>query len=334
MEDTLIVVHTYKGNEQRVRDLMPWWTRHEQPVLVLSPAFELNYVDENGQEHVPGTDPSVSFDQSGATFRAAGAAGWKGSHTIHRQIEHWKIAAEYERDWYMMFDDDSICVSRDLPEYLYEDKRTFWSNEIGTHYLNYEPPYFFSREVLLMLIAAAEEPTAADMTHVNAIINSERGTLEGLLQASREYAAMDEDEQAEYRSSEEHEYSYDLIEAHLEDHSTLLRQLKANGSREVALDWGAANAIDGFYVAITESLGLPHQSYPDGVHHYPAVPFEAAGLTMVEGWRVFHGIKGSDVAQALTQAYDFWSLGRVTEREIPALSVSERQGPDSESVRV
>jgi len=308
--DTLIVIHTYKGNEQRVRDLMPFWQAHQQPVLVLSPAAELDYEDENGQKHDPKTDPSVSFDVPGVTFRSGGYAGWKGSHTIHRQIEHWKIAAEYEQDWYMMYDDDAMCLTARLPEYLFQDTRMFWSNEIGTHYLNYEPPYFFSREVLLMLIAAADDPTSRAMKHVNSVIHSERGTLERLLAAAKELDEMSEAEQLTYKVTE-NEFPYEQLMFILENPDTIERQLEDNIKREAMPDWGGCNAIDGFYVAISEYLGLPHSSFPNGVHHYPKVVADTAGpLVAKEGWDIFHGIKDKETAKALVNAHTFWRLGQ------------------------
>jgi len=313
MNNTLVVVHTYKGNAQRIRDLMPTWQHHGQPVLVLSPAYEIDYLDENGQHHTPGNDPSLSLDIPGVTFRAAGAAGWKGSHTIHRQIEHWKIAAEYEQDWYMMFDDDAVCLAKDLPEYLFSDKQMFWSNQIGTHYLNYEPPYFFSREVLLMLIAAADEPTSKAMAHVNKIINSERSTLERLLDATIAYEDMNAAEKLAY-AMEPHEFPYYQLEMIVNSPDAIMKQLRDNAAREAMPDWGGCNAIDGFYVAITEYLGLPHRSYPKGVHHYPAISHEVVPHILDEGWNIFHGVKDKATVDAMNNAYSMWERNHVLER--------------------
>lgn len=145
VQDTLVVVHCYAGDADQVRSMLKIWTHHQLPVLVLSP--------ENA--------PAI-VEHPLVTNESAGEAGWKGPHTIQRQIAHWQIAADTGHDWFLLHDADSVCLSPDIPDYLYQDRGVFWSNVLcheGEHQEtdqpNFNPPYFLSRDLLLRLIEAA-----------------------------------------------------------------------------------------------------------------------------------------------------------------------------------
>ncbi len=107
-------------------------------------------------------DSPVHIDHPQVTCRSAGKAGWKGEHVVWRQVEHWKIIAEFPQRFLLLNDADSVCLSPGLPAHLYGSPDTFWSTEIPGVYagLNYLPPYFLTQETLDKLIAATtRKPT-------------------------------------------------------------------------------------------------------------------------------------------------------------------------------
>lgn len=149
---TLVVVHCYAGDADQVRSMLPVWTQHGHPVLVLSPE-----------------DAPVEIDHPLVTNASAGLRGWKGPQTISRQLAHWKLAVEHGSDWLLLHDSDSVTLSEQVPEYLYRDAGIFWSNVLCHEEVhqdddrpNFNPPYFCSREQLERLIAAAEQLNAED----------------------------------------------------------------------------------------------------------------------------------------------------------------------------
>lgn len=139
----LTVVQCYQGDAALVESTLSWHARHGQ-VLVLSPA-----------------DSPVNIE--GVECCSAGRQGWAGPETVERQYLHWKIAAEYDADWFLFNDSDSFAL--ELPEYVF-DPEVFWSN-YRTPYKNnremrdvfyVQPPFFMSRAVLEKFIAAGLSP--------------------------------------------------------------------------------------------------------------------------------------------------------------------------------
>jgi hypothetical protein len=152
MRKVLTVVHCYQGDGDHVATTLPWHRRHGE-VLILSPA-----------------DSPVEID--GVECRSAGLAGWGGEHTVERQYEHWKIAAEHDADWFLMNDADSFALW--LPEYVFEED-VFWSNfktpyEDNDNFRDVfyvQPPFFMSRYILERFIAAGVPPyDRIDMMYV------------------------------------------------------------------------------------------------------------------------------------------------------------------------
>ena len=321
--DTLVVVHCYAGDKERVEAFLPQFLHHECPVLILSPE-----------------DAPVEIDHPGVTCRSAGKAGWKGAHTVHRQIAHWKIAAEFPQRYFLMNDSDSVCITPDLHAYLYEDTDVeFWCNVIGTHYLNYEPPYFFDHDVLDRMIDVAENPGEEALQEVGTLIRQERGTLERLLAAAEALEAMTPDERYAL-PREDQEFAYDQLMAIIENPHTLREELEANIARgeSTVPDWGTANAIDGLYVAITTYLGLRFKSYPDGSHGG-----DMGWLARERKFRLFHAVKTADEMAMLIGAYngtkpglvtDLLRIGAAVEYEWPREVIREEQGGLAEGVRV
>jgi hypothetical protein len=282
---TLVVVHCYAGDRARVEAFMPFWLHHECPVLVLSPE-----------------DAPVELDHHPLiTYRSAGRAGWKGPHTVHRQIAHWKIAAEFPQKHFLMHDSDSVCLSPELPRYLYAEPDVFWCNVIGTHYLNYEPPYFLSRENLLRMIDIADHPNGTEMQKaIGTIIRNDRGTLLRLKEAAEHYKSLTPKQRRAY-VPERGGFEIGEIKAIVENPTTLEEELARNLETDDRSfpDWGACNAIDGFYVAMTSYLGLPFKSYPDGSHG------GSMGTLVSEfGFRMLHPVKRKRDMDMLVTAYN------------------------------
>jgi len=140
-EDTLVVVHCYEGDRDLVHTLMHYYTHHEAPVLLLSPS-----------------DSPVVIAHDGVECESAGKKGWKGRHTLRRQAAHWKLALQRPQNWFFLNDADSLCLTPELPEYLYSDPFKIWCNVLcheGEHLEsdrpNLNPPYFMHRSVLQVL---------------------------------------------------------------------------------------------------------------------------------------------------------------------------------------
>lgn len=112
-QDVYVAVHCYAGEQQQVEELLPFWKRHETPVLLLSPETAPVQVD----------DPTEQV-----TCLSAGRHGWSGEHTLDRQIAHWKIlAATSPRRFVLYHDADSILLPAEIPSYVLTD--AIWSNE-------------------------------------------------------------------------------------------------------------------------------------------------------------------------------------------------------------
>jgi len=145
--DTLVVVHCYEGDKPLVENFLPVFVHHQRPVLVLSP--------EDSQVHI---------DFPGVSNASAGEAGWKGQHTVLRQIEHWRLALQYDNSqWFLLNDADSMCLDPELPEFLYQSDDILWCNVLchenehrADDHPNLNPPYFMHRKVLQRLLDTAD----------------------------------------------------------------------------------------------------------------------------------------------------------------------------------
>jgi len=139
--DTLVAVNCYQGDAWLLKAFFPEYLHHGCPVLVLSPE-----------------DSKVEVVHDGVESLSAGLAGWKGPQTVARTIVYWKIIAERSERWVLLHDTDSVCLTPELPDYLYEDPDVLWSNEIGDGAeKNFLPPYFMSTDTLRRMVKATEE---------------------------------------------------------------------------------------------------------------------------------------------------------------------------------
>ena len=159
---TLVVVHGYDGDKDLIAGSLPQFESHQCPILVLSP--EDAPIKEMGQ-HI---------------CRWAGKKGQLGPATCERQLLHYQIALEYNVDFYLMYDADSLSLEPEIPEYLYEHYLEVFSNEVmdARHNQpgadpNYhkplppiamQPPYFMSKASLAKMVAAAPSVEIDDIT--------------------------------------------------------------------------------------------------------------------------------------------------------------------------
>lgn len=147
-DNTLITVHGYAGDADRVARHMPLYLHHERPVLVLSP------------EDAPITGLGVSGP---IRYHAVGRRAYIGQLSLDRQHEHLKRMLLACGEWFLANDSDSFCVAARIPEYLYLSDNVFWSVEVTDPRphpsplpkLALQPPYFFHRSVLEKFLKVA-----------------------------------------------------------------------------------------------------------------------------------------------------------------------------------
>jgi hypothetical protein len=146
--DTLVVVHCYAGDRQVVVDKLPVFQRHRRPVLILSPA-----------------DSQVVINTPGVECRTGGVRGYFGQGSLDRQRIHLKMLLDTPYQWFFLNDADSMCVSRELPGYLYGSHDTLWANVVreprphdGAPYpkIALHPPYFAHRDVIARMVAVGQ----------------------------------------------------------------------------------------------------------------------------------------------------------------------------------
>ena len=151
-EDTLVVVHCYQGDMANVETMLPKWLHHGCPVLILSPA-----------------DSPVVIDHPGVECRSAGQVGWNGEHTVDRQLAHFRIIAEYPQKYLLMHDADSVCVSPEIPSYLYQGTdNAFYSNNYGDERI-FIPPYFFTQGSMQKMLAMSERAKVRVPPHTDQV---------------------------------------------------------------------------------------------------------------------------------------------------------------------
>lgn len=151
---TVIVVHAYSGDLNQVENNLPFYTHHQCPVVILSPQDA----------------PIKRVSDSRVLCMSGGMAGWIGPHTLERELTHFRMLVERFPyvEHFLLNDADSLCLSAQLPDYLYRDPRLFWSNEVRDTNpspsklpkLALQPPYFVHRETLVTLLGVREPATS------------------------------------------------------------------------------------------------------------------------------------------------------------------------------
>jgi len=96
--------------------------------------------------------------------RLAGKRQYVGQLSLDRQFAQMRMMLDYPSQYFLANDSDSVCVSPKIPEYLYQEPDALWSNEVSDlmHQRKsdykwprqaFQPPYFFSRDILEKLVA-------------------------------------------------------------------------------------------------------------------------------------------------------------------------------------
>jgi hypothetical protein len=148
--NTLVVVSAYAGDQNQVEHSLPVYLHHQCPVVVLSP-----------------TDAPIKLDRPDVVCMSAGLKGWIGPQTLERQRKFLEIMLTFPHGHFLFHDADSVCLSPEIPKYLYESPDTIWSNEvIDTNpapsllpKLALQPPYFLSRKSIAAMLRC-ELPTS------------------------------------------------------------------------------------------------------------------------------------------------------------------------------
>lgn len=167
--DTLVVVHGYKGDAHQIEALMPVYEHHQLPVVVISP----------WDSPIKTMGPHIC--------REAGQVAYIGQKSWDRQLAQLKTLLDYPHHWFLLNDSDSFVLSPELPDYLYRDENTVWSNEVddfrhpgevypghtepwpldyhkGLPLIAMQPPYFLSRKALEKIVKHAEGMVACPIT--------------------------------------------------------------------------------------------------------------------------------------------------------------------------
>ena len=146
--NTRVVVCCYQGDAHQVMSLMPLYGHHECPVTVLSPG--------DSQVLLPGVD-----------CRQGGKRCYIGWDGVDRMCIHLRILLDnYPERFFLIHDADSILLDAKIPDFVYAEPDTLWSNLIGNNapaqqpgfapnmpHIAFHPPWFLSRRTIERLLA-------------------------------------------------------------------------------------------------------------------------------------------------------------------------------------
>lgn len=150
--DTRVVIWCYAGDQHHVIKALGQYLHHQCPVVVLSPG------DLPAEIRYPGIENRIS-----------GHSGWVGQVCIDRMLCHFRTMLTFPETHFLVHEDDSVCLSPEIPRYLYEEPDTIWANAIANNIpeqQQYYPdgfpkvalqaPYFISRGTIEKLLKASE----------------------------------------------------------------------------------------------------------------------------------------------------------------------------------
>jgi hypothetical protein len=154
--ETAVSVHGYSGDVQQVNFMMPYYQHHRVPVYIVSPT-DAPINKQNIVRSARGGEVS---------FLTGGARQYTGELSLIRQRIHMELLLQTPHNWFLMNDADSVCLSPELPGYLYAEPDVFWSNVVSDEMhpreegyefprLAFQPPYFTHRSVLEKLVREA-----------------------------------------------------------------------------------------------------------------------------------------------------------------------------------
>lgn len=153
--DTRVAICCYAGDAHYVSEMMAVHRAHECPITILSP--------DDSRAEIPGVD-----------CRFGGKRAYIGQDCLDRMREHLKILLTYPENYFLIHDSDSICLSPELPAYLYAED-VLWSNQVINNlpeqqpgfapdipHIAFQPPWFMSRKILKRLIEVSEGNTVCN----------------------------------------------------------------------------------------------------------------------------------------------------------------------------
>jgi len=158
--DTLVAVSAYAGDKHQVENNLPLLLHHGCPVVVLSPSDA----------------PITAVNEPTVHCIWEGLKGWIGPQTLERHVIFLRTLLRFPQQFFLFHDADSINLSPRIPDYLYQEPGTFWSNIVqdtnpGPSLLPkvaMQPPYFLSRQVIeAQLSVVGNLPTSYYGTPVN-----------------------------------------------------------------------------------------------------------------------------------------------------------------------
>jgi hypothetical protein len=184
VDNTLVVVLCYDGDADQVSHQLESYTHHGGDVLLLSPI-----------------DAPVQIDHPQVTCISAGLSGWKGRHVAFKLMDHWETMLDRSEDWFLVHEPDSVCLSKELPEEIYQREDLLWSMALGEPNqpgVNYNAPWFAHRRVWSRMLRESEQHVeewdaawsangGAGMGNsemISTILGADRG-LEGGIQGAR-----------------------------------------------------------------------------------------------------------------------------------------------------
>lgn len=169
--NTRVAVHCYEGDAHQVRDLMHLYTHHGCPITILSPLDSKVIVERREGYYLkyPNIDCKFGGEREGSLDTIDGRTVSIGPKCLERQRRHMEILLTYPENFFLMHDSDSVCLSPELPEYLYKEPNVLWSNLVyndnlgeqhaftpGVPRIALQPPWFMSRHTIESLLAVAD----------------------------------------------------------------------------------------------------------------------------------------------------------------------------------
>jgi hypothetical protein len=151
-ERTRVGICCYAGDQVQVIKSLGAYLQHQCPVVVLSPE------DSKAEIRYPGIEN-----------RFAGKRAYIGQESLDRQRLHLEALLTFPEDYFLVHDADSVCLSPEIPRYVYEPEVMLWSNVVndgiagregaypaGYPKIAFQPPYFMSRQTIKKLLTGTE----------------------------------------------------------------------------------------------------------------------------------------------------------------------------------
>ena len=150
--ETRIAVCCYAGDQHQVIKALGNYLQHKCPVVVLSPE------DSKAEIRYPGIEN-----------RFAGKRAYIGQESLDRQRLHLELLLTFPEKYFLVHDADSVCLTPEIPAYLYREPDILWSNLVndpipehqpaypqGFPHIAFQPPYFLSRRTIAALLRTAD----------------------------------------------------------------------------------------------------------------------------------------------------------------------------------